>query len=226
MVCMGRGSLFAKNMINLPPLLANDIDIYDVVCYTVLVKIFQCSEKVNMAELSLLMSTIALALFSSSYFFNSKKKYLMFQLSGNAFLSVSYLLIAQYFAMVAVIIGIARGLICYTYEKKDKKVPVYWIIGLCLASISSYVIINYIILSQSSIWDFLYLFACCMYAVTFAIRNLRVMRYVVLLPHTSAVAYNLLIQAPISSAISYGIELTVTVVAIIKYELTKKKRQE
>ena len=67
-----------------------------------------------MAELSLLMSTLALVLFSSSYFFNSKKRYLIFQLSGNAFLSVSYLLIGQFFAMVAVMIGIARGLICYT----------------------------------------------------------------------------------------------------------------
>lgn len=179
-----------------------------------------------MAELSLLMSTIALVLYSCSYFFNSKKRYLILQLSGNFFLSMSYLLIGYYFTMVAVLIGVARGLVCYVYEKKDKKVPIYWIVGLCFASISSYVIINYMILSQASIWDFLYLFSCCMYAITFAIRNLRVMRYVVLLPHASAVAYNLLIQAPISSAISYGIELAVTVVAIIKYEVAKKKRQE
>ena len=128
--------------------------------------------------------------------------------------------------MVAVMIGIARGLICYLYERKDKRVPIYFIIGLCLASVVSYIIINCIVLSQASIWDFLYLFASCMYAVTFAIRNLRVMRYVVLLPHTSAVAYNLLIQAPISSAISYGIELLVTVVAIIKYEVTKVKKRQ
>ena len=55
-----------------------------------------------------------------------------------------------------------------------------------------------------------------MYAVTLAIRNLKVMRYVVLIPHTGAVAYNLLIKAPISSVISYAIELVVTIVAIIK----------
>ena len=180
-----------------------------------------------MGELSFVMSTIALALYSLSYFFNNKRNYLILQLSGNFFLSASYLLIGSYFTMVAVIIGIARGGICYIYEKKDKKVPIYCIIGLCLASIISYIIINYVVLrSQTSAWDVLYLFASCMYAVTFAIRNLRVMRYVVLLPHSSAVAYNLLIHAPISSAISYGIELVVTVVAIIKYELTKGKKQK
>ena len=179
-----------------------------------------------MSELSFVMSTIALVLYSSSCFSNSKRNYLILQLSGSVFLSFSYFLISSYFTMVAVIIGIARGIICYIYEKKDKKVPIYLIIGLCLASILCYIIINYVVLrSQASVWDFLYLFSCCMYAVTFAIRNLRVMRYVVLLPHASAVAYNLLIHAPISSAISYGIELTVTIVAIIKYEVSKIKKR-
>ena len=176
-----------------------------------------------MSELSFVMSTIALVLYSCSYFFNNKRNYLILQLSGNVFLSLSYMLIGSFFTMVAVMIGIARGLICYLYEKQDKRVPVYWIVSLCLASILSYIIINTVILSQASVWDFLYLFASCMYAITFAIRNLRVMRYVVLIPHGSAVLYNLLIKAPISSAISYGIELVVTVVAIVKYEVSKVK---
>lgn len=176
-----------------------------------------------MTELSFVMSTVALVLYSLSYFFNNKRNYLMLQLCGNAFLSLSYLLIGAYFTMVAVMLGIARGMICYIYEKKDKKVPIYWIVGLCLASVLSYFIINFIVLSQASVWDFLYLFASCMYAVTFAMRNIRIMRYVVLLPHSAAVAYNLLIDAPISSVISYGIEWVVTAVAIIRFELKKNK---
>ena len=180
-----------------------------------------------MAELSFVMSTIALILYSVSYFFTSKRNYLISQLSGNVFLSVSYLLIGSYFTMVAVLIGVARGVICFVFEKKNKEVPVYYIIGLCTATILCYVIINYVILqSQASVWDCLYLFASCMYAITFAIRNLKVMRYMVLLPHTSAVAYNLLIHAPISSAISYGIELCVTLVAIVKYDLLGNKKQK
>ena len=177
----------------------------------------------NMNELSFVMSTVALCLYSLSYFFNSKRNYLILQLAGNVFLSFSYLMIGAYFTMVSVLIGIFRGLICYIYEKKDKEVPVYYVLGLCTVTVASYIIINYVILSQSSPWDILYLIASCMYAITFAIRNIKVMRYVVLIPHSCAVAYNLLIKAPISSAISYGIELAVTVMAIIRYRAIKDK---
>lgn len=171
-----------------------------------------------MDTLSFAMSTIALILYSCSYFFNTKKRYLILQLIGNGFLSLSYLLMGAYFTMVSVGIGIGRGLICYTYEKRNKNVPIYMIAGLCLVTILSYVVINFVILSgNSSPWDVLYLIAACMYAITFAIRDIKLMRYLVLIPHTCAILYNLLVGAPISSAISYGIELVITVVAIIKF---------
>ena len=178
-----------------------------------------------MKILSYIMSAIALALYCSSYFFNDKKKYLILQLTGNVFLSCSYLFMGAYFTMVSVAVGIARGLICYTHEKNNKKVPVYMIIGLCLATVSSYIIINYVFLSgTASNWDFLYMFASCMYAITFAIRDIKLMRYLVLIPHLSAIFYNLLVKAPISSAISYVIEFMITVVAIIKFGIQENHK--
>ena len=132
-----------------------------------------------------------------------------------------------YFTMVSVAIGIGRGLICYTYEKKSKKVPLYMIVGLCLVTILSYVIVNYVILlGTSSPWDILYMVASCLYAITFAMRNIKLMRYMVLVPHASAVSYNLLIKAPISSVISYGIELIITVIAIVKFHIQEKHTSE
>ena len=170
------------------------------------------------------MSIIALGLYCSSYFFNTKKKYLTFQLTGNLFLSLSYLFMGAYFTMVSAAVGIVRGVVCYTYEKKGKRVPVYVIACLCLVTVLSYVMINYVILSgEASPWDILYLFASCMYAITFAVRNIKLMRYLVLIPHMSAILYNLLAHAPISSAISYGIEFVITVVAIVKFRLQEKK---
>lgn len=171
-----------------------------------------------MNEFAFVMSITALVLYSSSYFFNTKKYYLILQLCGNVFLSLSYLMMGAYFTMVSVMIGIVRGLVCYIYEKKDKNVPIYVVVGLCTATILSYLIINCMIIPQHSAWDIIYLFASCMYVITFAIRNISVMRYMVLIPHSCAILYNILIKAPISSAISYGIELLVTVIAIIKYE--------
>lgn len=173
--------------------------------------------------LSYIMSTVALALYCSSYFFNNKKKYLVLQLNGNLFLSLSYFFMGAYFTMVSAAVGIVRGLVCYAYEKNNKKVPIYVISGLCAVTVLSYVIINYVILSgTSSPWDVLYMIASCMYAITFAIRNIKLMRYVVLIPHLSAIFYNLLVKAPISSAISYGIEFMITVVAIIKFHIQEK----
>ena len=173
------------------------------------------------------MSVIALALYCGSYFFNNKKNYLILQLTGNVFLSFSYFFMGAYFTMVSVAVGIARGLICYTYEKNNKKVPLYTIAGLCLVTVLNYILINYVILSGvSSPWDILYMFASCMYAVTFAIRNIKLMRYLVLIPHLSAVAYNVLVNAPVSSAISYGIEFIITVVAIIKFKIQEKHNSQ
>ena len=121
-----------------------------------------------MKSLSFIMSIAALALYCISYFFNNKTKFLVFQLSGNAFLSFSYFFMGAYFIMASVIIGIGRGLICYIYEKNDKKVPVYMVLGLCLATVLSYIIINYVLLSgDASPWDILYLFASCIACTNF-----------------------------------------------------------
>lgn len=180
-----------------------------------------------MKAVSFILSTIALALYCASYFFGNKKKYLILQLSGNVFLSFSYFFMGAYFTMVSVAIGIVRGFVCYTYEKNDKKVPLYMIIGLCFVTVLSYIIINYVVLSgASSPWDILYMVASCMYAITFAMRNIKLMRYVILIPHTMAILYNLLVKAPISSAISYGIELVITIVAIIKFYILEKRTNE
>ena len=176
-----------------------------------------------MKTLSFVMSTVALVLYSCSYFFRSKRNYLILQLIGNAFLSLSYLLMGAYFTMISVAIGIGRGLICYRYEKLNKKVPAYMITAICSVTVLSYIIINYIILSgTASPWDILYLIASCMYAITFAIRDIKLMRYLVLIPHVSAISYNVLVNAPVSSVISYSIEFMITVVAIIKFKLQEK----
>lgn len=180
-----------------------------------------------MRTLSFIASTIALVFYSCSYFFNHKRNYLILQFMGNIFLASSYLLMGAYFTMVSACIGLGRGLICYYYEKKDKKVPLYMITAMCSATILSYIVINYVILSgEASPWDFLYMIASCMYAITFAIRNIKLMRYMVLIPHTCAILYNLLVAAPISSAISYGIEFVITIVAIIKVFIQERKHTE
>lgn len=171
---------------------------------------------------SLIFSSIALALYCASYFFKTKKMYLTLQIIGNIFLSLSYLLISAFFTMVSVILGIGRGLICYLYEKRDRSVPLFVIIALCSATVISYVVINFMVLKTATSWDVLYMLASCFYAITFTIRNIKLMRYAVLVPHSLAIAYNLVINAPITSALSYAIEFVITIIAIIKFSAHKK----
>ncbi|MBQ7399311.1 MAG: YgjV family protein [Clostridia bacterium] len=178
-----------------------------------------------MNTLSFILSTAALAMYSLSYFFNNKKSYLILQVVGNVFLSLSYLMMGAYFTMVSVVIGIGRGLICYRYEKLNREVPFFVITALCFVTVFNYIVINYVILSgAASPWDILYMIASCMYAISFAIRNIKLMRYVVLIPHMCAIAYNLLVNAPISSAISYGIEFAITIVVIVKFHIQEKRK--
>ena len=89
--------------------------------------------------------------------------------------------------------------------------------------IASFFVVNTLILKTAKPWDILYLVASCLYAIVFTIRNLTVMRYVVLVPHVLSIAYNLIIHSPIFTAISYTIELLVTVVAIVKFRLQDKQ---
>lgn len=176
----------------------------------------------NNSVFSTVTSFLALVLYSGSYFFKTKRGYLLMQGFGNVSLALSYLYIGEFFTMFTLGLGIARVAICYVYEKKNKNVPVPVIVALCATIIASFFVINFGILKTGEFWDALYLVASCLYAVVFTIRNLKVMRYVILVPHSLAIAYNLIIRAPITSAISYFIELAVTLVAIVKFHLQER----
>ena len=64
--------------------------------------------RIEMMTLSYVMSVIALLLYSISYFFESKKNYLILQLIGNVFLSLSYLNIGTEYPILAVIVWLAE----------------------------------------------------------------------------------------------------------------------
>ena len=91
---------------------------------------------------SLLASFVAMALIASSYFLKSKGGYLLFQSVGMIFLMISYCLDELYFPMIALAVGLARALIFFVYEKKDKEAPLVWPFVLAIVSVVAYFIIN------------------------------------------------------------------------------------
>lgn len=175
---------------------------------------------------SLIVSFIAMALIISSYFLKSKSGFLLFQSLGMVFLMTSYLLDQLYFAMIGLGIGLARALVFFAYEKKNKNASVLWSFFFSGLTIAVYLIVNIGILDSAKWEDIVYLVGLVFYAFVFRIRNLELMRYTVTIPTALSILYNVLCKATPFVVISYVFELVANIVAILKYHVFGKNKEE
>lgn len=170
------------------------------------------------------VSLCAMLLVASSYFFKKKSQYLLLQCSGLSFLMLSYLLTAEYFAMIGIAIALARLATYFLFELKNKKPSIFWPLLYSGLSVAAYVIINLCILKTVKAWDILNLVALIAYTFVFWIRDLRLVRYLITIPTGLTLLYNIGIGAPVFVAISYSFELSADIVSIIKYEFWGKRK--
>lgn len=170
------------------------------------------------SEISLIISFIALMSFSASYFFKKKSYYLILQGLGGLCLVFSYFFISAFFPMISLFIGLVRTATYYAYEKKSRSVPPYVVASICFATIINYVIVNIIILRTQRLVDIILVVSFCLYAIIFSIRKLEIVRYTVIIPHVLTIIYNILIHAPIFTAISYSVELAITIISICYFK--------
>ncbi len=170
------------------------------------------------------VSMIAMLSVASSYFFKKKSRYLLAQGTGLSFLTLSYLFTAEYFAMIGIGIALARLLTYFLFEIKDRKPSVFWPIFYSALSVVAYVVVNLCILQSVKPWDILNLAALILYAFVFWIRDLRLVRYLILIPTALTLLYNIGIGAPVFVAISYSFELTADIVSIVKYDFWSKRK--
>ena len=154
--------------------------------------------------LAFIVSFIAMVLIAASYFFKKKEKYLLFQLLGIVFLMLSYFFTGEFFAMIGLGIAIMRTLVFFLYEKKEKTAP---------------------LLRTAKPADIIYLSALFGYAFVFRIRNIKTVRFAVLIPTTLSIVYNVVIEAVPFVIISYAFELGANIVSIFKYHVFHKKNK-
>lgn len=173
-----------------------------------------------------IVSLIAMLLIASSYFFKKKSQYLALQGSGICFLILSYLFTGEYFAMVGLVIGLARSVTYLLYELKNKAVSIFWPILFSVLGIAAYCIINLWILRTAKPVDIIYLIGLIGYAFIFWVPKLELLRYLVLIPTGISILYNVLIHAVPFVIISYSFELSANLVAIAKYDLFKRNKNE
>lgn len=171
---------------------------------------------------SLACSFMTMVLVASSYFCK-KRGFLLLQSIGMLFLAGSYCLDGLYFPMIGLGIGIARALIYYAYEKQDKLAPWFWPCIIAGLSITAYVVVNVAILKTSKWCDVLYLIGLIGYAFVFRIRDIEKLRYAVTVPTAISLLYTVVGGATVFAIITYGIELSANIAAIMKYHVFQKK---
>ncbi len=178
---------------------------------------------------SITVSFVAMLLIAMSYFFKNKSGFLLFQAMGMVFIMTSYLLDGEYFAMIGLGIGLARALVFFGYEKKDKKASVLWSVFFSVLTVAVYFIVNVGILKEAKWRDVVYLIGLVLYAFIFRIRDLELMRYTVTIPTALSILYNVLCRAAPFIIVSYVFELGANILSILKYHVfakTKETQQE
>ena len=128
----------------------------------------------------------------------------MFQGSGIVFLILSYLCNGQYFAMIGLGIGLARCVIFYLYERQEKEAPIAWCYALCALSVAVYGVVNLWILQTFHPADVVYLIGLVLYMFIFRIRNIKTVRFLILIPTALSIAYNVWAASPIFATPARG----------------------
>ena len=172
--------------------------------------------------LALVASFIAMSFVTISYFTRKKERYLLFQLLCILFLITSYFFTVQFFAMVGLLIGAFRTVTFFLYERKGETAPVLWSFLFSGLSVGAYLVVNLMILKTAQPLDLLLLVGLVTYAFIFRIRDLKTVRFLMLVPTLLSVLFNLLTNAAIFTTLSYIFEFSANTVSIFKYHIFKK----
>lgn len=169
--------------------------------------------------LALIASFIAMSFVVSSYFVKKKSLYLIFQASCILFLMVSYFFTVQFFAVIGLAIALARALIFFAYEKRDKVAPLWLAFAISIATLACYFIVNFGIVKSAQPYDVLCLLSLVLYAFIFRIRDLKTVRFLMLAPTILSLLFNTLTHAALFASLTYVFELTANVVSIFRYHI-------
>ena len=172
--------------------------------------------------LALIASFIGLLLVIFSYFTKKKERFLLFQSLCIVFLIISYFFTVQFFAMVGLAVGVLRTLTYFYYEKKEKEAPLWVPLLLAGLTLASYFVVNFAILGTSEPLDVLSLLALVGYVFIFRVRNLTLVRFLMLVPTVLSILFNILTHAALFATLTYVFEISANIVSIFRYHVIGK----
>lgn len=168
---------------------------------------------------SQIFGVIALILVAISYFRRKKLEFLVFQNIANIFYALSLITLNLLVAGIGTFISLIRTLIFYIYVKNSKDIPWYY-----LPLFFSIYAINGVINWQYAL-DVLVILSSITFTIAFYIKNLRISRYVCLLPNLILFIYNIIFKNYAAGILDL-IEFFVILVAIIKFEIEIKQQNK
>ena len=173
--------------------------------------------------LALVASFFAMSFAVSSYFVKKKYLYLLLQMFCILFLVASYFFSLQFFAMIGLLISLARVVAYYAYEKKDAVAPLWWAYLFSGLTILAYLLVNLMILKTAQYADLLLVLSNIGFAFVFRVRDLKIVRFGMLIPIILAVLFNTITNAPLFATASYSFELCANVISIYRYHIRGEK---
>ncbi len=177
--------------------------------------------------LAFIASFLAMSFVIMAYFVKKKEHYLLFELLCIVFLIVSYFFTMQFFAMIGLAVGLFRTTTFFIYENKERRAPIIWSFLFSAMTLAAYFIVNLVILQTAQPLDILCLLALIMYAFIFRIRDLKIVRFTMLIPTVLSILFNALTSAALFATLTYLFELCANVVSIFKsYVFARTEKEE
>lgn len=169
--------------------------------------------------LAQIMGGIALLITSISIFSKNKKYYFAMQVVVNVFYALSFIFNGGLVAGINSLISVMQVLILFIFEKKKITPPKY----LILVFSACYVTVGAIFFARPL--DVITMITPIMFAVAMWMKNMQLVRYMLILPNVLLSVYALLLQV-YTSAILDAIEASVLVIAIVKFHLQYKNERK
>lgn len=162
---------------------------------------------------------IALLLVCISYFLKNKSTFLIIQIISNLFYGASFIFMGSLVAGLITLVSIFRCFYIYFCEKFNFKYTAYYLpIFFCF-----YIILG--ILFWKSWFDIIPICTSIMFTFGFYIKNLQLMRFILIFPNALIMIYCILCKTYTNAILDF-IELSVIIVSIIYFIILNRAKQD
>ena len=151
------------------------------------------------------VSTLCLVL---AFFQSKRTTFFIMQTTANVFIVLSYFALGRFIVSLGCVIATIRTAVFAIYAKKDKDIPWYVVLIIITANVSACAI------TVAHALDILFVAGLVVYTLASTIKNLRVMRIILIFPTILYAVYALVFEN-YTGLISTLFELTALIASII-----------